>query len=93
MYGLDPFLVFGVINVESKFQYGAVSPKEPGHHADPSLCGKIPPPGNRPASIVVCGAFKPEYLDDPFLNYKTWSLLPPWSEEEFSQPHSRPDRV
>jgi hypothetical protein len=70
-YGLDPFLVLAVINVESKFQYRAVSPKGARGimqilpYVGKSLIQEI---GLHQPPYAV--AFKPEYLDDPFLNIK-----------------------
>jgi hypothetical protein len=70
-YGLDPLLVLAVINVESKFQYRAVSPKGARGimqilpYVGKSLIQEI---GLHQPPYAV--AFKPEFLDDPFLNIK-----------------------
>jgi soluble lytic murein transglycosylase len=70
-YGLDPMLVLAVINVESKFQYGAVSPKGARGimqilpYVGKSLLQEIGL--HQPADSVP---FRPEFLDDPFLNIK-----------------------
>ena len=70
-YGLDPMLVLAVIDVESKFQYGAVSPAGARGimqilpYVAKSLVQKVglhqPPNSN---------SFRPEFLDDPVLNIK-----------------------
>ena len=70
-YGLDPMLVLAVINVESKFQYGAVSPAGARGimqilpYVGKSLLQEV---GLHQPSHAV--PFKPEFLDDPFLNIK-----------------------
>jgi soluble lytic murein transglycosylase len=70
-YGLDPMLVLAVINVESKFQYGAVSPKGARGimqilpYVGKSLIEQI---GLHQTSYAL--PFRPEFLDDPFLNIK-----------------------
>jgi soluble lytic murein transglycosylase len=70
-YGLDPMLVLAVINVESKFQYGAVSPAGARGimqilpYVGKSLLQEIGL--HQPVHSVP---FKPEFLDDPFLNIK-----------------------
>jgi soluble lytic murein transglycosylase len=70
-YGLDPMLVLAVINVESKFQYGAVSPKGARGimqilpYVGKSLLEEI---GLHQTSYAF--PFRPEFLDDPFLNIK-----------------------
>jgi soluble lytic murein transglycosylase len=70
-YGLDPMLVLAVINVESKFQYGAVSPAGARGimqilpYVGRSLLQEI---GLHQPALSV--PFKPEFLDDPFLNIK-----------------------
>jgi soluble lytic murein transglycosylase len=70
-YGLDPMLVLAVINVESKFQYGAVSPAGARGimqilpYVGKSLFQEI---GLHRTSYAV--QFRPEVLDDPFLNIK-----------------------
>jgi soluble lytic murein transglycosylase len=70
-YGLDPMLVLAVINVESKFQYGAVSPKGArGIMQILPYVGKslLEETGLHQSSYAV--PFRPEFLDDPFLNIK-----------------------
>ena len=70
-YGLDPMLVLAVIDVESKFQYGAVSPAGARGimqilpYVAKSLVEKI---GSYPMSHA--DSFRPEFLDDPVLNIK-----------------------
>ena len=70
-YGLDPMLVLAVIDVESKFQYGAVSPAGARGimqilpDVGKSLVQKI---GLHPLSHPK--SFRPEFLDDPVLNIK-----------------------
>jgi soluble lytic murein transglycosylase len=70
-YGLDPMLVLAVINVESKFQYGAVSPAGARGimqilpNVGKSLLQEI---GLHQTSYAF--PFRPEFLDDPFLNIK-----------------------
>jgi soluble lytic murein transglycosylase len=70
-YGLDPMLVLAVINVESRFQYGAVSPKGARGimqilpYVGKSLIEEI---GLHQTSYAL--PFRPEFLDDPFLNIK-----------------------
>jgi len=70
-YGLDPMLVLAVIDVESKFQYGAVSPAGARGimqilpYVAQSLAGKI---GLHQLSHAK--SFRPEFLDDPVLNIK-----------------------
>jgi soluble lytic murein transglycosylase len=70
-YGLDPMLVLAVINVESKFQYGAVSPAGARGimqilpYVGKSLLQEI---GLHQTSYAF--PFRPEFLDDPFLNIK-----------------------
>jgi soluble lytic murein transglycosylase len=70
-YGLDPMLVLAVINVESKFQYRAVSPKGARGimqilpYVGKSLLEEI---GLHQSSHAV--PFRPEFLDDPFLNIR-----------------------
>jgi soluble lytic murein transglycosylase len=70
-YGLDPMLVLAVINVESKFQYRAVSPAGARGimqilpYVGKSLLQEI---GLHQPSHSV--PFQPEFLDDPFLNIK-----------------------
>ncbi|HEX2260725.1 MAG TPA: lytic transglycosylase domain-containing protein, partial [Candidatus Binatia bacterium] len=69
-YGLDPMLVLAVINVESKFQYRAVSPAGARGimqilpYVGKSLLEEIGL--HQPHSL----AFQPEFLDDPFLNIR-----------------------
>jgi soluble lytic murein transglycosylase len=70
-YGLDPMLVLAVINVESKFQYGAVSPKGArGIMQILPYVGKslLEETGLYQSSHAV--PFRPEFLDDPFLNIR-----------------------
>jgi len=70
-YGLDPMLVLAVIDVESKFQYGAVSSAGARGimqilpYVAQSLAGKI---GLHQLSHAKF--FRPEFLDDPVLNIK-----------------------
>jgi soluble lytic murein transglycosylase-like protein len=70
-YGLDPMLVLAVIDVESKFQYGAVSPAGARGimqilpYVAKSLVQKI---GLHQLSHTK--SFRPEFLDDPVLNIK-----------------------
>ncbi|HSE90835.1 MAG TPA: lytic transglycosylase domain-containing protein [Candidatus Binatia bacterium] len=70
-YGLDPMLVLAVIDVESKFQYGAVSPAGARGimqilpYVGKSLVQKI---GLHQQSHAK--SFRPEFLDDPVLNIK-----------------------
>jgi soluble lytic murein transglycosylase-like protein len=70
-YGLDPMLVLAVIDVESKFQYEAVSPAGARGmmqilpYVAKSLVQKI---GLHP--LVHAKSFRPEFLDDPVLNIK-----------------------
>jgi len=70
-YGLDPMLVLAVIDVESKFQYGAVSPAGARGimqilpYVAQSLVQKI---GLHQLSHSK--SFRPEFLDDPVLNIK-----------------------
>ena len=70
-YGLDPMLVLAVIDVESKFQYGAVSPAGARGimqilpYVAKSLVQKI---GLH--QLSHSNSFKPEFLDDPVLNIK-----------------------
>jgi soluble lytic murein transglycosylase len=70
-YGLDPMLVLAVINVESKFQYGTISPKGARGimqilpYVGKSLIEEI---GLHQTSYAF--PFRPEFLDDPFLNIK-----------------------
>jgi soluble lytic murein transglycosylase len=70
-YGLDPMLVLAVIDVESKFQYAAVSPAGARGIMQilPTVAktllhetGLLPPSTSNP--------FRPESLDDPILNIK-----------------------
>jgi soluble lytic murein transglycosylase len=69
-YGLDPMLVLAVINVESKFQYRAVSPAGARGimqilpYVGKSLLEEIGL--HQPHSLP----FQPEFLDDPFLNIR-----------------------
>jgi soluble lytic murein transglycosylase len=69
-YGLDPMLVLAVIDVESKFQYGAVSPAGARGimqilpYVAKSLVQKM---GHQRSQAKP---FKPEFLDDPVLNIK-----------------------
>jgi soluble lytic murein transglycosylase-like protein len=70
-YGLDPMLVLAVIDVESKFQYGAVSPAGARGimqilpYVAQSLVQKI---GLH--QLAHARSFRPEFLDDPVLNIK-----------------------
>jgi len=70
-YGLDPMLVLAVIDVESKFQYGAVSPAGARGimqilpYVAKSLAERI---GLHQLSHAR--SFRPEFLDDPVLNIK-----------------------
>jgi len=70
-YGLDPMLVLAVIDVESKFQYEAVSPAGARGimqilpYVAKSLVQKI---GLHQLSHSK--SFRPEFLDDPVLNIK-----------------------
>jgi soluble lytic murein transglycosylase-like protein len=70
-YGIDPMLVLAVIDVESKFQYGAVSPAGARGimqilpYVGKSLVQKI---GLNELSHA--NSFRPEILDDPVLNIK-----------------------
>jgi soluble lytic murein transglycosylase-like protein len=70
-YGLDPMLVLAVIDVESKFQYGAVSPAGARGimqilpYVAKSLAERI---GLHQLSHAK--SFRPEFLDDPVLNIK-----------------------
>jgi soluble lytic murein transglycosylase len=70
-YGLDPMLVLAVINVESKFQYRAVSSAGARGimqilpYVGKSLLQEI---GLHQTPYAV--PFRPEFLDDPFLNIK-----------------------
>ena len=70
-YGLDPMLVLAVIDVESKFQYGAVSPAGARGimqilpYVAKSLVQRV---GLHQLAHVR--SFRPEFLDDPVLNIK-----------------------
>ena len=70
-YGLDPMLVLAVIDVESKFQYGAVSPAGARGimqilpYVAQSLVQKI---GLH--QLIHVNSFRPEFLDDPVINIK-----------------------
>lgn len=70
-YGLDPMLVLAVIDVESKFQYRAISPAGARGimqilpYVGKSLVEKIGLP-----QLSQANAFRPEILDDPVLNIK-----------------------
>jgi soluble lytic murein transglycosylase-like protein len=70
-YGLDPMLVLAVIDVESKFQYGAVSPAGARGimqilpYVGKSLVHKMGLHQQSPAA-----SFRAEFLDDPVLNIK-----------------------
>jgi soluble lytic murein transglycosylase-like protein len=70
-YGLDPMLVLAVIDVESKFQYGAVSRAGARGimqilpYVAESLVQKIDP-----QQLSHANSFRPEFLDDPVLNIK-----------------------
>ena len=70
-YGLDPMLVLAVIDVESKFQYGAVSPAGARGimqilpYVAQSLVQKI---GLH--QLAHAKSFRPEFLDDPVINIK-----------------------
>jgi soluble lytic murein transglycosylase len=70
-YGLDPMLVLAVIDVESKFQYEAVSPAGARGimqilpYVAKSLVQKI---GLHQLSHSK--SFRPEFLDDPVINIK-----------------------
>ena len=64
-YGLDPMLVLAVIDVESKFQYGARGIMQILPYVAQSLVQKI---GLH--QLSHSNSFKPEFLDDPVLNIK-----------------------
>lgn len=70
-YGLDPMLVLAVIEVESKFQYGAVSPAGARGimqilpYVAQSLVQKI-----GVHQLAHARSFRPEFLDDPVFNIK-----------------------
>lgn len=70
-YGLDPMLVLAVIDVESKFQYGAISPAGARGimqilpYVGKSLFEKI-----GLLQLSQANSFRPEILDDPVLNIK-----------------------
>jgi soluble lytic murein transglycosylase len=70
-YGLDPMLVLAVIDVESKFQYGAVSPAGARGimqilpYVAQSLVQKI-----GVHQLAHAKSFRPEFLDDPVFNIK-----------------------
>lgn len=70
-YGLDPMLVLAVIDVESKFQYGAVSPAGARGimqilpYVAQSLVQKI-----GVHQLAHARSFRPEFLDDPVINIK-----------------------
>lgn len=70
-YGLDPMLVLAVIDVESKFQYGAVSPAGARGimqilpYVAQSLMQKI-----GVHQLAHARSFRPEFLDDPVFNIK-----------------------
>ena len=70
-YGLDPMLVLAIIDVESKFQYGAVSPAGARGimqilpYVAKSLVRKIDP-----HPLAHANSFRPEFLDDPVFNIK-----------------------
>ena len=70
-YGLDPMLVLAVIDVESKFQYGAVSPAGARGimqilpYVAQSLVQKI-----GVHQLAHARSFRPEFLDDPVFNIK-----------------------
>jgi soluble lytic murein transglycosylase len=70
-YGLDPMLVLAVIDVESKFQYGAISPAGARGimqilpYVAKSLVQKMGL--DQPSHFQ---SFRPEFLDDPVLNIR-----------------------
>ena len=70
-YGLDPMLVLAVIDVESKFQSGAVSPAGARGimqilpYVAQSLVQKI-----GVHQLAHARSFRPEFLDDPVFNIK-----------------------
>jgi hypothetical protein len=70
-YGLDPMLVLAVIDVESKFQYGAISPAGARGimqilpYVGKSLVEKVGL--HQPLHFQ---SFRPEFLDDPVLNIR-----------------------
>jgi len=69
-YGFDPLLVLAVIDIESKFQYRAVSPAGARGimqilpYVAKSLVEKVE------LHQPVYKSFRPEFLDDPALNIK-----------------------
>jgi soluble lytic murein transglycosylase len=70
-YGLDPMLVLAVIDVESKFQYRAVSPA-----GARGIMQILPNVGKSLLQEISwhqpthSNSFRPEFLDDPVLNIK-----------------------
>jgi soluble lytic murein transglycosylase-like protein len=69
-YGFDPLLVLAVIDIESKFQYAAVSPAGARGimqilpYVAKSLVEKVG------LHQTLNNSFRPEFLDDPALNIK-----------------------
>src|SRR5918992_107131 len=71
-YKLDPILILAVIDVESKFQFGAVSPAGArGIMQIMPATGKFLIESVRPlAKEIKVKQFVPEHLDDPIVNIK-----------------------
>jgi soluble lytic murein transglycosylase len=71
-YKLDPILILAVIDVESKFQFGAVSPAGArGIMQIMPATGKFLVESVRPlAKEIKVEQFMPEHLDDPIVNIK-----------------------
>jgi soluble lytic murein transglycosylase len=71
-YKLDPILILAVIDVESKFQFGAVSPAGArGIMQIMPSTGKFLVESVRPlAKEIKVEQFMPEHLDDPIVNIK-----------------------
>jgi soluble lytic murein transglycosylase len=70
-YGLDPMLVLAVIDVESKFQYGAVSPA--GARGLMQILPYVAKALLQEIDLhhgFWSSPFRPEFLDDPVLNIK-----------------------
>jgi soluble lytic murein transglycosylase-like protein len=70
-YNLDPILVLAVIDIESKFQYGAISPA--GARGIMQIMPDVGKALVREVQLerdLSIAAFTPEHLDNPILNIK-----------------------
>lgn len=83
-YGVDPFLVYGIIHTESRFREDAVSPA-----GAMGLMQVTPETGEFIADRMGMGTFTEDMLKDPEINIRMGIYYLSYLEENFSRIETR----